>query len=289
MQPLIVIGGTGFIGSAIVRTCYPDAQVASWGSRDCNLLDAASCKEKLHAAGTESILVYAAGIPRLKSDGLDALLANLTMIENLLTAAEQCRPKKLILLSSADVYGLPRALPITESTALRPTTRYGVGKAAVEMLVRAWHDRSRVPTAIVRLPGVYGPGDRGLGLPGALYQSITRQSEFRLTGNPATRRDYVFVDDVGSTVRELAAADFEEFTLNLATGDNLTLTEIVERMFQLHGTCPLRAEPASGTASDLSFDIRRLRETLPLLRMTPMTVGFAKYGTNIDKTSSSES
>jgi UDP-glucose 4-epimerase len=289
MAPWIVIGGTGFIGSAIVRAGRPFAPVTSWGSRECNLLDAAACAEKLHSQGAGSILVYAGGIPRLKGDGIETLCANLTMIEHLLAAADACRPAKLIVLSSADVYGSPASLPITESTEIRPTTRYGAGKAAVELMVRAWHDRTRVPAAILRLPGVYGPGDRGLGFPGAVYQCIAQQREFRLTGNPATRRDYVFVEDVGAVVRELAETDFEELTLNLATGDSWTLEQILDCLFELHGTCPLRSKPAAGVAQDLKFDIGRLRQTLPSLQLTPISAGLARYGTPIMESSDSES
>src|SRR5690348_14683992 len=100
MKPVVIVGGTGFIGSAIARTCERHTSVTSLGSAECNLLDQSSCRDKLHSLGPGAILVYGAGIPRLKDDTLTALLDNFAMVNHVLCAIEECRPDRLIVLSS---------------------------------------------------------------------------------------------------------------------------------------------------------------------------------------------
>ena len=58
------------------------------------------------------------------------ILHNLTMVHNLIELMSRHQPQRVIFLSSVEVYGAPRQLPIDEQTEIRPHTLYGIGKRA---------------------------------------------------------------------------------------------------------------------------------------------------------------
>ena len=275
----VVLGGSGFIGSSIkeMLSALPGSECISLSSDQCDLRDSLDTARVLTPLMCGAMVVYAAGIPRLRSDTLATMIDNITMIHNVVAVLRQARPRLVVFLSSVEVYGIPEKLPITEQTAINPETLYGIGKVAAELMLRRWHRDVRIPLAVLRLPGVYGPGDRGRGLIGALVRAVREGREFKLIGEGIEQRDFIFVEDVAKAVAALAEVEFDELTLNLATGTGYTVAEIAKRVFVIYGECPLQPVPQVNRTCHLRFDVSFLRKTLPQLTMTPLTEGLERY------------
>ncbi len=279
MKNLVILGGSGLIGSAVAKACSDESDLSysSISSKDCDLRDLARCGEVLAPLLEHSTIVYAAGIPRLRSNNLDALLHNLTMVHNLIELMSRHQPQRVIFLSSVEVYGAPRQLPIDEQTEIRPHTLYGIGKRAAELMLHSWYDRSDTALAVLRLPGVYGPGDRGRGLIGRLVECVTRGQTFKLFGDGSALRDFVLVDDVARVILALTEGEFDSLTLNVATGQSLSVRDIMEQVFRSHGRCPVEPHPQQQNECDLQFDDSRLSQALPHISMTPLAEGLQRY------------
>jgi len=281
-QP-VIIGGTGFIGAAIARGCASEAgSCIALGSTACDLTDAASCAEHLPRLLDGNCVVYAAGIPRARADTLEALQANLAMVHNLLAAMREVQPSRMVFLSSVEVYGIPGELPVDEQTESRPRTLYAVGKVAAELMLRRWHDDTHTPLAVLRLPGVYGPGDRGRSLVGKLVESARSGQTFPLAGTGSWRRDYVWVDDMARVVTALMETDFAELTLNVATGRSLSIRDVIDRVAALYGPIALNGVAERGPDGHLEFDISQRRAVLPGVELTGLEEGLKAYGNTHD-------
>src|SRR6266576_4037048 len=76
---------------------------------------------------------------------------------NVLEAAADAKAKRVVLASSAVVYGEPEALPMHEDQPLNGTTFYGSMKVANEQLAGAFAQLHGVRTAALRYFNVYGP------------------------------------------------------------------------------------------------------------------------------------
>jgi len=311
-EHLVILGGTGFIGSAIASGCSRDGvSCTALGSMDCDLTDPAACAERLPPLLDGNTVVYAGGIPRARTDTLDALHANLAMINNLVAAMREARPSRLLFLSTVEVYGIPRKLPIDEQTALCPRTLHGVGKVAAELMLRTWHDDTGTPLAVLRLPGVYGPADRGLSVVGKLVRCARSGQPFPLVGEGSWRRDYVWADDIARVVTALLETDVmtqsgcgrerplaeaqrtrrpsavsappretdscSELTLNVVTGRSLSIREVIDRVAALYGPVPLNTVDETGPDGHLEFDISRRRAVLPGVELTGLEEGLSCF------------
>jgi UDP-glucose 4-epimerase len=275
----IIFGGSGFIGSNIVELIQRQsgAECFAPGSQQCDLCDPVKTNKILSPILKDAVVIYAAGIPRLRANGFDALTDNIAMIYNLIEQFQQTPPKQVIFLSTVEVYGIPVELSITEATPLVPETLYGVGKVTAELLLQRWHRQSNIPLAILRLPGIYGPGDKGRGFVGALIQTIKNNGEFNLIGGGKELRDFVFVKDVARAVLQLSRSDFSQLTLNLATGTSIPVFDIMQKIFARFGPCTLNEKPQTQRICHLKFDTTALRVQLPELKMTVIEEGLKYY------------
>src|SRR5688500_12308375 len=112
---VVVLGRTGFIGGALARFLKGQGfSVRAASSNECDLTDPGKIKDCLDAAPGPFRLVYAAAAPRRKDETLEHVWRNVQMARNLADVLADRPPQSLIYLSSADVYGLSPALPVTE-------------------------------------------------------------------------------------------------------------------------------------------------------------------------------
>ena len=272
-----VLGSTGFIGSQIHDYLMQSDQNECVGisSHVCDLADAEKVKEVLPPLVRDAVVVYAAGIPRLKSNTLDAMIGNISMLFNILEAFKSAPPAKIIYLSSVEVYGIPKSLPLTEESEIRPETLYGIGKVTAELMLQRFH--KNIPLAILRLPGVYGGKDKGLSLIGKLMKCIRGCEEFTLFGNGIEQRDFLYGGDIARAVEALAKTEFKEVIINLASGKSNTVAEIMDMLFKRYGNCPIHKLPGTTPLCHLSFDPTMRKRVIKGFEMTPLDQGIKGY------------
>jgi nucleoside-diphosphate-sugar epimerase len=83
---------------------------------------------------------------------------NVSGIENVIAAAKENSIKKVIHLSTADVYGKPRAMPIRQDDPKKPVTRYGKDKLRAEKVCWRYNETDSVDITIFRPTLIAGPG-----------------------------------------------------------------------------------------------------------------------------------
>lgn len=275
----IVLGGSGLIGSAIAAHLgkIPGSSAVTTRSSEVDLRKPGVFRSFLEGQPADAIVVYAAGIPRLAGNDLECLQDNLAMVYQVLEACRERPVARLLFLSSVEVYGNPRELPLHEESPLEPETLYGVGKIGAEHLVRRWHRQTGRPVTLVRLPGIYGPGDQGRGFPGAVVSAITGGRSFTLGGDPESLRDYVYVEDVARAAENFLRLDLPEVVVNLASGTSLSLETIWQTAVGVFGPGPCSRVRGTAGRVDLVFDTRRLRALLPEFSPRGLEAGFRAY------------
>lgn len=147
-----------------------------------------------------------------------------------------------IFVSSSAVYG-DTDVPLSENSVLKPTSPYAAGKLAAERLVQAYDDSYEIPTAIVRLFNVYGPGQlqRTSVIP-QFISAILKNRPPSLYGKGGQSRDFIHVKDAVHCLKLLAHAlqrkTLQNRTFNLVTGKEtriLDLWQLIVRQAQACG------------------------------------------------------
>lgn len=196
---VIILGAGGFIGQALYRhfTAMQAYEVTAYSSRECDLLSLSNVEACLSDLTGESVVILAAAVTRLKENSIDSMISNIRMTDNVAQAIQKKGVGQLIFFSTVDVYGLvnPEAT-INEKLLPNPNDYYAFSKLAGEFILKKGCTGSRTPLLILRLSGIYGPGDEGKSTIWKLVESAIARKEVVLYGDGSNKRDFTHVEDV---------------------------------------------------------------------------------------------
>jgi dTDP-glucose 4,6-dehydratase len=168
-------------------------------------------------------------IPYSKIHPREVFEANTEMAMNALSVARQEGLKRVVLVSTSEVYGSAQTVPITEDHPLHPQSVYAASKVACDQLGLAWSRQIGGPEIVVVRPfNTYGPRQslRAV-IPTIIRQALTGD-EIHL-GNTATTRDFVYVEDTARAIRLAGEAlDLDGEVIHIGTGVETSVSEVVE-------------------------------------------------------------
>ena len=136
--------------------------------------------------------------------------------------------KRFIYLSTGGMYR-PSDEPLTEESPVEPKSEYAKSKWEGEQLVL----RSGLRAQILRLFFPYGPGQRAQRFIPRLIDRIRRGEP--ITAGP--RMNPIYIDDLVEFIRRILPID-EDFVLNLAGPQIVSIREIAEEIGRLVGVAP---------------------------------------------------
>lgn len=283
-----VLGATGFVGRGLVaalRECGLGVAGHSSATLD---LQAPGAAPRLAAAFDERTVVYAP----MRARGTDALACcerDIAMAATMARAIALSPPAAVVVFSTLSVYDDSRTnLNITEETPVGPTSPYGVGKLAAELLVSQAAASAGVRCVALRPCKIYGPGDTAHTYgPVRFIEEILESGRVDVYGDGRERRDFVFVDDVVTVAIALSLGGHDG-TFNVASGVSHSFLDILE-LLDTCGAGPfeVRHVPRRGEAIDQRVDPRRLRAALPGASFTTLADGlsatYASYRARLAK------
>jgi UDP-glucose 4-epimerase len=271
---VVLLGATGFLGKAIGAEAESSgATVHGFSSKTLNLTDRAAFSVLDDLAGPESTLIFASAVTPDKGRTVDALDSNLQMAMNVGRYLEGKAFGKVVYVSSDAVYPMGDET-VTETTAVEPADFYALAKYAGERVLANVCGAAKIPLVIVRPTGVFGAGDTHNSYgPNRFISQILNDGKMSMFGEGDDIRDHVYVEDVAAITVALAAADIVG-VYNIASGESRDFGSIAT---QLQAISPKPFElvklPKSGGTSRRDFDISRLREALPGLKLTSFEDG----------------
>jgi UDP-glucose 4-epimerase len=216
-----------------------------------------------------NVLVHAAGASQIEGsfrDPMDDFRSNTELYLEVLEAVRQTAPScRVILISSAAVYGNADTQPIVESTPVAPISPYGYHKAMAEQLGLMYHRIFGLQTAAVRVFSAYGRRLRRQ----VIYDAIRKLREsspgqpavFRGTGQES--RDFIHVEDVAQGVEVVMKnSRWAGEAYNLASGASTKIVDVV-RLIQSQLDAPTAATfdrvTARGHPLNWQVDISSIR------------------------------
>ncbi len=183
-------------------------------------------------------VIHLAALSHVVGEPLPFYQVNLLGTEALIEAIATAIPalEKLVIASSANVYGNARTLPIDEGAPVRPVNHYALSKAAVELLATKWFDR--LPIVVVRPFNYTGPGQSEAFVFAKLAAAFRRRDPVIRLGNTDVARDLSDVGFVCEAYRRLLDAPARGVTFNICSGRCVSLAEAIVVLGNLTGQRP---------------------------------------------------
>lgn len=252
-----------------------------------NILDTAAVRAALVAARPDAVVHLAAqAVPTLAArDPVTAVRVNVLGTATLLAALDAHPTVRLVMASSADVYGNPDSELVDERAPLRPTNVYAATKVASEALVREFGARRASATTVLRPANQIGPRQHP-GLAASGFAKQIAEAEAGL-GEPVVRhgvldarRDFLDVRDMAAAyVLAADLADEGAAVYNVGAGTAVSVAEILETLIAL-ARVPVRAEldperVRSGAPTAFALDAGRFRKRTGWERRIPLRTSLA--------------
>ncbi len=157
---------------------------------------------------------------------------NVTGTLNILEAARQHDVKRLVQVSSSEVYGSAQTVPIHESHPLHPQSPYAATKVGADQLALTYWRSFETPVVLVRPFNTFGPRQSARAvIPSIISQALDR-GVVRI-GSTETTRDFLYVKDTARGIAACATNGPLGETLNLGTGEEHRIGDVARTIFRL--------------------------------------------------------
>ena len=251
---LLVTGGCGFIGSNFIRYIlknYLNYEVVNldkltYSGNPDNLIDIQDdkryrfvkgdiCDSKLVKKLIENVDVivnFAASthVDRSIEDSSDFIETNIKGVHNILEVVKDFGPKRLIHISTDEVYGSIASGCFREDSPLDPSSPYSASKAAGDLLCRAYYITHKLPIVITRSSNNFGPYQYPEKVIPLFVTNLLDNKKVPLYGDGLNVRDWVYVEDNVRAIDLILHKGEVGEIYNIGTGNemtNLDLTGLV--------------------------------------------------------------
>ena len=238
-QRLVVLGGTGFVGQAVVAAAQREGIAAiSVGSRDLDLTHPESGARLASLLTADDCLLFLSEVGSGLASGSDALVRDIAMAQAVASAVKMVKVDHLTYVSSDGVYPFSCGL-ISELSPAAPETLYGLMHRTRELMLAR---EVGAPLSVLRLTGTYGPLDRRdpYGPDRFLRQALAK-GEITVNGGGEEHRHHIFVEDAARLIL-LVITHRSEGLLNLAGGGSVTFWDLAHKVARLTGALIVTAE-----------------------------------------------
>lgn len=188
----------------------------------------------------------------------------LDALSNLETA-----PKKVILASSATIYGNQNSEILDESMCPNPVNHYGCSKLAMEQMASTYGEK--FPIVITRPFNYTGPGQAEHFLIPKIVAHYRQKNDQIELGNLHVEREFNDIRDVCRVYEKLLDSSVGSQTVNLCTGRGIALLDVIEIMNEIAGyTIDIKVNPAFVRPNEIKRLVGSTEELVSLIGEIPL-------------------
>jgi len=284
---ILVTGGAGFIGSHIVehyqdlaeeirvldnlRTGYTHNLA---GLKHTFIEGSVTDRELVERAmvGVDYVFHMAAlvSVPESMSKPAECVDINVHGLLNVLEAAAAAGAKKVVLASSAAIYGDNPTVPKLETMTPEPKSPYAITKLDGEYYLDLFCRERGLETAAVRFFNVFGPRQDPKGAYAAavpiFIEKALKSEDITVFGDGGQTRDFIFVKDIVGALTFAVETPGVTGVFNAGYGGQITINDLAEHIIQAAGS-PSKVLHADERAGD----VRHSRASADKLRAAGWT------------------
>lgn len=248
MKRILLTGGAGFIGSAVITELQKlshDVYVIdnlSFGNKEflsipddhfyqLDILNQMDLSRAVEVINPHRIIHLAAihFIPYCNQHPFESSSINIEGTINLLNAAKSLKDlEKVFFASTAAVYPICDDA-IAETRQTKPLDIYGLSKLAGEHLMNEFHLQTSIPTVICRFFNAFGPNETNLHLIPEIQRQVNAGRRTIELGNLDPKRDFIHTSDMAKAIIKLLDKfDAGIDVFNFGSGQEYSVVEVVK-------------------------------------------------------------
>jgi UDP-glucose 4-epimerase len=239
--------------------------------------------ELLEAIADADVVFYMAGAssPAMAStDPGGSIVRHVVPAAAVMDLVHETATRRVVIASSGGtVYGVATRLPTPEDHPTRPISLHGQHSLTVERYAQFFAERHNFETIVLRFSNPYGPGQiarRGQGVIAAWSEAVAADEPLVVYGDPATRRDFVFIDDLVEATA-CAAQCAPPGVYNVGSGISTPLQEVLDLLVAASGrqTKVIHADPRPVDLPATQLDCSKLKHAIGWTPSVSMPEGIA--------------
>ncbi len=253
---VLITGGAGFIGSHLVESFQSRAEIVVLdnlrsGYRrnldglahtfiEGSVTDPAAVAQAMQGVDMVFHLAAMISVPESMDHPRECVDINVTGLLHVLEAAAKAGVKKLVLASSAAVYGDNPTVPKTEDMLPEPKSPYAITKLDGEYYLEMFHREGRLQTASLRFFNVFGPRQDPASAYAAAVPIFIRKAlageDIVIFGDGGQTRDFIHVRDIIAALVHAATQPAFSGSHNVGYGRSMTVLDLAQLIIRLAGS-----------------------------------------------------
>jgi UDP-glucose 4-epimerase len=284
----LVTGANGFLGRWISAGLEADGWQVIPAGRPQTEVPSDDLDALLRRA-RPSLVVHCAGPASVQASVANPLADfrhSVGVLAALADALRRLAPSaRLLLISSAAVYGQPERLPVDEEAPLRPVSPYGFHRLACELVLSECNELYGLPAASLRVFSAYGERLRRQILWDVCRMAVEDRAVV-LDGTGEESRDFVHASDVAQAVRCVAERGaFRGEAYNTATGEETSIRRVAELLLDALGigaALEFTGRRRAGDPLNWQADVSRIGRLgfRPIVTMEAGAASYARWARN---------
>ena len=260
MHKILITGGCGFVGSHLVEYLfkkYKKSQIIVYDKityaasvKNLNnikdkkrlkiiIADILDYKKLLQATKNVDVIIHAAAeshVDRSFSLNKKFIQTNVVGTRNVMEASKINKIKKIIHISTDEVYGEIKKGKFNENSNLNPSNPYSSSKAAAEMIINGYIFSYKLPVIMIRGNNIFGTRQHYEKLIPACCVNIIRGKKISIHGSGLQERSFIYVEDFCLAINILIKKGKIFNTYNIGSNfeyRNIDIIKLILKKFNL--------------------------------------------------------
>lgn len=295
---ILVLGGSGFIGSHLVTALlthgffvrvlsrtklYTEHPLKSTIDYHCADFNDSEKLSKVLKGIDIIIHLISTTVPGTGNlNPVADIRDNMIPTVNLLEQMRDYGIKKIVYISSGGtVYGNAKIMPIPEYCETEPISSYGIVKLSIEKYINMFEYIYGIEKLIIRPANPYGPCQKNIGIQGVIptfFHHIINNNKIKVWGDGSSIRDYIYISDL---INFFIKSIKKEITgiYNVGSGIGTSLNRIINIIEEISG---IKADVEyyphrTFDVKDVILDINKAKKDLDWAPMVSLLDGCQMY------------